>query len=104
DRDEVEVDAVGFHLAGVERHHAVVEAAGEGHGKLGHNVVPVDVAATLANGSYFGMTLRFHSSQGRSATDCMIFAVVSHSPSSMYTTSLGPSVIACSCWRALISV
>jgi hypothetical protein len=36
DRDEVEVDTVGFHLAGIERHHAVVEAAGEGHGELGH--------------------------------------------------------------------
>jgi hypothetical protein len=36
DGEKGEIDAFGLHLAGIERQHAVIEAAGEGHRNLGH--------------------------------------------------------------------
>src|SRR5262249_53862992 len=36
DGEEVQLDALGLRLAGIERQHAIVEAAGEGNGQLGH--------------------------------------------------------------------
>jgi hypothetical protein len=38
DGDKVEVDALGLHLAGIEREHAVIEAAGEGQRNFCHRV------------------------------------------------------------------
>ena len=38
DGEEVEIDALGLHLLGVERQHAVVEAAGEGDLDVGHRL------------------------------------------------------------------
>ena len=38
--DEVQIDAVGLHLAGVERLHAVVERAGETELEFVHAIAP----------------------------------------------------------------
>jgi len=38
DGDKVELDALGLHLAGIEREHAVIEAAGEGQRNFCHRV------------------------------------------------------------------
>ena len=37
DRQEIEVDAVRLHLAGIERQHAVIEPAGESNRNIGHD-------------------------------------------------------------------
>src|SRR5262249_27927608 len=40
DGEEVEIDTFGFDFAGIERRHAVIEAAGERDRNLGHDMTP----------------------------------------------------------------
>jgi len=41
DRQEIEIDAVRLHVAGVECKHAVIEAAGERDWNSGHTLPPI---------------------------------------------------------------
>ena len=51
---EVEIDALDLHLAGVERQHAVVEPAGESQGQLGHRSSVARGSALVAGITTFG--------------------------------------------------
>jgi hypothetical protein len=47
DGEEIEVDAVGLHAAGMEREHAVIEAAGKCDWNSGHFPALKSIAAPL---------------------------------------------------------